>query len=247
MLVNPLALNNDLPWSLAQRGLTKYNHVFVSQVWGGFELSFLKLLFGKKETRRAQINPDVIWFSRQAKYDGIRAHLQRDSLLQCAAILLVAHSKDTLEQLQQIAEAYDGDIPVMSLMAGDLSSDVANRLQIGEDKVIELVIAERHPLTYIDDHVIDGFAELLACRCNATCYLSLDDELVREFGGDRAKEIMSKMGMKDDETIESKMVSRRIRASQKKLTKLAEQTNSKQHVEDRIREGDWESAFKDLL
>ncbi|MFK8115225.1 MAG: preprotein translocase subunit SecA [Rubripirellula sp.] len=48
-------------------------------------------------------------------------------------------------------------------------------------------------------------------------FLSLEDDLMRIFAGDFVKSMMERLGMKEGEAIESKLVTRRIEAAQKKV------------------------------
>src|SRR5205807_2104058 len=48
-------------------------------------------------------------------------------------------------------------------------------------------------------------------------YLSLEDALMRIFAGEFVKNVLTRLGMKEDEAIESRMVSRRIEGAQKKV------------------------------
>jgi preprotein translocase subunit SecA len=48
-------------------------------------------------------------------------------------------------------------------------------------------------------------------------YLSLEDDLMRIFAGEWVKNLLTKLGMKEGEAIESRMVSRRIEGAQKKV------------------------------
>jgi len=48
-------------------------------------------------------------------------------------------------------------------------------------------------------------------------YLSLEDDLMRIFAGEWVRNILTRLGMKEGEAIESRMVSRRIEAAQKKV------------------------------
>jgi preprotein translocase subunit SecA len=48
-------------------------------------------------------------------------------------------------------------------------------------------------------------------------YLSLEDDLMRKFGGEWVKNWLTRLGMQEGEAIESKMVSRRIEGAQKKV------------------------------
>ena len=48
-------------------------------------------------------------------------------------------------------------------------------------------------------------------------YLSMEDELMRRFGSDNMKAMMTKLGMDDTQPIESKMVSRAVESAQKRV------------------------------
>ena len=48
-------------------------------------------------------------------------------------------------------------------------------------------------------------------------YLSLEDDLMRIFAGEWVKNLLTRLGMKEGEAIESRMVSRRIEGAQKKV------------------------------
>ena len=48
-------------------------------------------------------------------------------------------------------------------------------------------------------------------------YLSLEDELMRRFGSDNIKSMMSRLGMGDNEPIQSKMVSKAVESAQKRV------------------------------
>ena len=48
-------------------------------------------------------------------------------------------------------------------------------------------------------------------------YLSLEDDLMRKFGGEWVKNWLTRLGMQEGEAIESRMVSRRIEGAQKKV------------------------------
>jgi len=48
----------------------------------------------------------------------------------------------------------------------------------------------------------------------------MDDDLMRLFGGERMKSLMTSLGLPDDQPIEAKMVSRSIEQAQKKIEGL---------------------------
>ena len=56
-----------------------------------------------------------------------------------------------------------------------------------------------------------------AIRARSRFYLSLEDDLMRIFAGEWVKNVLTALGMKEGEAIESRMVSRRIEGAQKKV------------------------------
>jgi preprotein translocase subunit SecA len=155
-----------------------------------------------------------IWMSARAKFAGIAAELDEKTRSDAAAILLVAHFPDLLERLEPLAEKQSGRVPVKAVLAGDLTEELASRL--GDAGRLELIVAERHPLRSIDDE-LEQFARELPCESRVSHHLALDDAVIRAFAGDWVRNMLQKMGMSDDESIESEMVSRQIRQAQRKI------------------------------
>lgn len=160
--------------------------------------------------------PDRIWLTQQAKYQGIRRELQNWSRSDSAAILLIAHFDDTLGELETIAAETPCEMPLTVVLARALSSRAADALKSDETARIDLLVAERHPLRSVDQQLLQ-FAEELPCRCRIAHHLSLEDAPLKAFLGDQIKGILKSLGMKEDEAIESSMVSRRVQAAQKRI------------------------------
>lgn len=90
--------------------------------------------------------------------------------------------------------------------------------QAEHDKVIELgglfvIGTERHESRRIDNQ-LRGRAGRQGDPGTTRFYVSLDDEIVRRFGGDRIKGIMEWAGMDENTAIENKMVNRTIEGAQ---------------------------------
>jgi preprotein translocase subunit SecA len=75
---------------------------------------------------------------------------------------------------------------------------------------------ERHEARRIDNQ-LRGRAGRQGDPGSARFYLSLEDDLMRIFAGEWVKAVLTRLGMQEDEAIESGMVSRRIAAAQKKV------------------------------
>ncbi len=81
---------------------------------------------------------------------------------------------------------------------------------------LHILGTERHESRRIDNQ-LRGRAGRQGDPGTSRFYLSLEDDLMRIFGGDRIKNLMGAMGMNDDEPIEAGMVTRAIERSQKRV------------------------------
>jgi preprotein translocase subunit SecA len=81
---------------------------------------------------------------------------------------------------------------------------------------LHILGTERHESRRIDNQ-LRGRAGRQGDPGSSRFYLSLEDDLMRIFAGDRVKAIMQRLGMEDGVSIESKMVTKRIEAAQKNV------------------------------
>ena len=100
------------------------------------------------------------------------------------------------------------------------------------DEVVELgglhiLGTERHESRRIDNQ-LRGRAGRQGDPGSARFYLSLQDDLMRIFGGPKMQNLMLRLGMEEDVPIESKMITRRIAAAQKAVE--AQNFASRKHV-----------------
>src|SRR5205814_9650362 len=81
---------------------------------------------------------------------------------------------------------------------------------------LHILGTERHESRRIDNQ-LRGRSGRQGDPGSSRFYLSLDDDLMRIFAGDRVKALMQRLGMENGVAIESKMVSKRIEAAQKSV------------------------------
>ena len=79
---------------------------------------------------------------------------------------------------------------------------------------LHIVGTERHESRRIDNQ-LRGRAGRQGDPGSSRFYLSLQDDLLRIFGGERMQNLMLRLGMEEDVPIESKLITRRIAAAQK--------------------------------
>jgi hypothetical protein len=178
-------------------------------------MGFFDSLFGSKNATNCEVAAERIWMTADAKFAGLARNVAELSQSETAAILLVAHFPDVLARLSPLADK-TAMVPVMAVLARDLSKDIAASLHLDKSASIEILVGERHPLPSVDER-LEEFAGGLPCRCRLVHHLSLDDPMIKVFAGDWVQGVLKQLGMTDEECIESEMVARRIKQAQRKI------------------------------
>lgn len=104
-----------------------------------------------------------------------------------------------------------------------IATNMAGRgtdIKLGEGVVelggLKIIGTERHESRRIDNQ-LRGRAGRQGDPGSSRFYISLEDDLMRLFGSDRLQNIVEKLGLPEDEPIESKMVTNAIEQAQKKV------------------------------
>ncbi|MCY2988875.1 MAG: hypothetical protein NTY19_13550 [Planctomycetota bacterium] len=177
----------------------------------------------KKPKSNVDLLDDLIWLTKHAKFTGISAATARclNEPARPFAVLLVAHFQDCLEQLQTIIQQGGFDQrSVIAATAENLTGRSAPRLGSDDSQIIEIIVAERHPLQAHDTAVAE-FAESLPCRCRLVHHVSLEDPLMRMFAGEWVQSVLKQLGIKENEAIESRMVTRRLQQAAQRIERQA--------------------------
>jgi preprotein translocase subunit SecA len=111
-------------------------------------------------------------------------------------------------------------------------AEVKAQCQVEHDAVtalggLHITGTERHDSRRIDNQ-LRGRAGRQGDPGSSRFYLSLQDDLLRIFGGDRMQNLMLKLGMEEDVPIESGMITKRIAAAQKAVE--AQNFDSRKHL-----------------
>ena len=131
----------------------------------------------------------------------------------------VLNAKQHEREADIVQEAgHRGKVTIATNMAGR-GTDIKLEPEILEVGGLRIIGTERHESRRIDNQ-LRGRAGRQGDPGSSKFYLSLDDDLMRIFGGDRLKRTMERIGMEEGEHIESKMVSRAIEGAQEKVEKL---------------------------
>ena len=131
----------------------------------------------------------------------------------------VLNAKNHEQEALIIADAgKKGAVTIATNMAGrgvDIKIDDEVRNLGG----LYIIGTERHESRRIDNQ-LRGRAGRQGDPGMSRFYLSLEDNLLRIFGGDRIKNIMQRLGIKEGESIESGIVTRAVENAQKKVESM---------------------------
>ncbi|GAA7613712.1 preprotein translocase subunit SecA [Helicobacter pylori] len=131
----------------------------------------------------------------------------------------VLNAKQHTKEAEIIKDAgLKGAVTIATNMAGR-GVDIKLTDEIKELGGLYIIGTERHESRRIDNQ-LRGRSGRQGDPGTSQFYLSLEDNLLRIFGSDRIKGVMEKLGLKDGEHIESKLVTRAVENAQKKVENL---------------------------
>ncbi|TYS15207.1 preprotein translocase subunit SecA [Rossellomorea vietnamensis] len=128
----------------------------------------------------------------------------------------VLNAKNHEREAEIILEAGQrGSVTIATNMAGR-----GTDIKLGEGVIdlggLAVIGTERHESRRIDNQ-LRGRSGRQGDPGVTQFYLSMEDELMRRFGSDNMKSMMERLGMADDQPIQSKMVSRAVESAQKRV------------------------------
>jgi preprotein translocase subunit SecA len=130
----------------------------------------------------------------------------------------VLNAKQHEREAEIIEEAGElGRVTIATNMAGR-GTDIKLGDGVVEAGGLRIIGTERHESRRIDNQ-LRGRSGRQGDPGSSKFYLSLEDDLMRIFGGERLKKTMTRIGMKAGESIEHRMVTRSIEKAQEKVEK----------------------------
>ncbi|EAV9673806.1 preprotein translocase subunit SecA [Campylobacter upsaliensis] len=131
----------------------------------------------------------------------------------------VLNAKNHEQEALIIADAgKKGAVTIATNMAGR-GVDIKINDEVRELGGLYIIGTERHESRRIDNQ-LRGRSGRQGDPGTSRFYLSLEDNLLRIFGGDKIKGIMERLGIKEGESIESRIVTRAVENAQKKVESL---------------------------
>lgn len=182
--------------------------------------------------------PDVIFKTKRGKYRAVVREIERrhatgqpmligttsieqseqlsHMLKEAGIVHNVLNAKYHELEAQIVAQAgQKGQVTIATNMAGR-GTDIVLGEGVSELGGLAIIGTERHESRRIDNQ-LRGRAGRQGDPGSSQFFLSLEDDLLRIFGGDNIKKFMEKMGLEEDEEIRSSMVSIAIQKAQKRV------------------------------
>lgn len=182
--------------------------------------------------------PDVIFKTKPGKYRAVVREIERrhatgqpmligttsieqseqlsHMLKEAGIVHNVLNAKYHELEAQIVAQAgQKGQVTIATNMAGR-GTDIVLGEGVSELGGLAIIGTERHESRRIDNQ-LRGRAGRQGDPGSSQFFLSLEDDLLRIFGGDNIKKFMEKMGLEEDEEIRSSMVSSAIQKAQKRV------------------------------
>ncbi len=182
--------------------------------------------------------PDVIFKTKEAKYEAVADEVENlhekgrpvlvgtnaiekserlSALLQDRGLSHeVLNAKNHAREAEIIKEAgQPGAITIATNMAGR-GTDIKLGEGVAELGGLHVLGTQRHESRRIDNQ-LRGRAGRQGDPGSTQFYLSLEDDLLRIFGGDKIDSLMEKAGLDEGEAIEHSLLTKAIRRAQKKV------------------------------
>jgi preprotein translocase subunit SecA len=128
----------------------------------------------------------------------------------------VLNAKYHAQEAEIVAQAgQPGAVTIATNMAGR-GTDIVLGEGVAELGGLHIIGTERHESRRIDNQ-LRGRAGRQGDPGSSQFYLSLEDDLMKRFGAENIMAMMDRLGMEEDQPIESKLITRAIESAQKRV------------------------------
>lgn len=144
------------------------------------------------------------------------SELLSDALKQRGVSHKVLNAKHHAREAEIVSGAGQREsVTIATNMAGR-GTDIVLGAGVADIGGLHIIGTERHESRRIDNQ-LRGRAGRQGDPGSSQFYLSLEDELMRRFGSENIMGMMDKLGMEEDQPIESKMITRALEQAQKRV------------------------------
>ncbi len=219
-------------------GMTGTAETEAAEFWKIYKLAVIVIPTNRPMIRRDEA--DIVFLTREDKFGAVAQDIKEcnkigqpvlvgtvsietsEYLSHLLAQQGVAHNVLNAKQHEREAEIVKeagerGKVTIATNMAGR-GTDIKLGEGVRDLGGLRIIGTERHESRRIDNQ-LRGRSGRQGDKGSSKFYLSLEDDLMRIFGGERLKKTMERIGMKPGESIEHRMVSRSIEKAQERVEK----------------------------
>lgn len=217
-------------------GMTGTAMTSAEELFKVYELDVVEIPTNKPMIRKDL--PDVVYKTERGKFEAIvNEIIQRHKKGQPVLVGTIAIEKSELlsellkkrgvkhevlnaknheREAQIIANAgQKGAVTIATNMAGR-GTDIKLGKGVQELGGLHILGTERHEARRIDNQ-LRGRSGRQGDPGSSQFFVSLEDELIRRFGGDKMSSLMERLGLPEDQPIENRIISRSIESAQGKI------------------------------
>ncbi len=217
-------------------GMTGTASTEAGEFWSIYKLDVVEIPTNRPVIRKD--NDDLIYKTKKAKYAAVINEIVRlkeagrpvlvgttdvetSELLSKMLTLRgikhnVLNAKQFAREAEIVAQAgQTSTVTIATNMAGR-GTDIKLSPEVRAAGGLAIIGTERHDSRRVDRQ-LRGRAGRQGDPGSSTFYVSLEDKLMRLFGSERIASIVDRLGMKDDEALESPMLSKSIEKAQRKV------------------------------
>jgi len=201
-----------------------------------YELEVLEIPTNEPMTRKDL--PDIIYKTEEGKFKAIAQTIKKINrtgqpvlvgtiAIEKSEYLSALLEREGVKHEVLNAKQHEKEAPIIA-GAGErgavtIATNMAGRgtdIKLGEGVKklggLYIIGTERHEARRIDNQ-LRGRAGRQGDPGMSQFYVSLEDELMRRFGGDKLKNMMNTLGLPEDQPIQNKIISKTIESSQSKI------------------------------
>jgi preprotein translocase subunit SecA len=217
-------------------GMTGTAETEAAELWDIYKLDVVTIPTNVQAIRKD--HQDLVFKTKREKYKAVIEEIERlraegrPSLVGTTSVEVsellskmlqvkkiphnVLNAKQHAREAQVVAEAgLPGAVTIATNMAGR-GTDIKLGPGVKEAGGLAIVGTERHDSRRVDRQ-LRGRSARQGDPGTSQFYVSLEDDLMRQFGSDRIASLMDKMGYKEGEVIQHSMVTKSIERAQKKV------------------------------
>ncbi|MCQ2136100.1 MAG: preprotein translocase subunit SecA [Bacteroidales bacterium] len=220
-------------------GMTGTAETEAGEFWSIYKLDVVVVPTNKPIQRID--NDDIIYKTKKAKYEAVIRKTQelvkegRPVLVGTTSVEIsellsrmlrirgiqhqVLNAKQHAREAEIVAHAgQKGTVTIATNMAGR-GTDIKLSEEVRQAGGLAIIGTERHESRRVDRQ-LRGRAGRQGDPGSSTFYVSLEDDLMRLFGSERIASVVDKLGMQEDDALESSMLSNAIEKAQKKKEEI---------------------------